>query len=401
LKIAHVTDCYLPRLGGIEMQVHDLAAHQLAMGHQVQVLTCTNGQTEAPGSESETDRPATLRLPAGLWNIPTAAGLRQLRQVLRPDRFDVVHVHSSVGSPFAWTAARVATRAGVPVVLTMHSLFPSGRLPLRASDLIAGWSRWPVEWSAVSEVAAAPLRLLLGDVVSVLPNGIDPQAWFTPQPREPSDEFTIVSVMRLAQRKRPQALLRTLAGIRALVGPEVRLRAVLIGEGKQRQRVERSLRRSGMDSWVTLTGRLDRAQIGPLLSAADVFLAPARQESFGIAALEARCAGLPVVAMASGGVGEFIRDGQEGFLVHSDDEMAWVTAELLNSPAQLRSMQEHNRLSTPDLAWPRVLALSEDLYRAAGATVPVPASATVPPPEQVLELPHEPALASAAPGHPS
>jgi glycosyltransferase involved in cell wall biosynthesis len=54
--------------------------------------------------------------------------------------------------------------------------------------------------------------------------------------------------------------------------------------------------------WVTMTGQLSREQIRDIYSAADVYVAPAGRESFGLAVLEARSAGLAVVAMRSGGV---------------------------------------------------------------------------------------------------
>ena len=50
-----------------------------------------------------------------------------------------------------------------------------------------------------------------------------------------------------------------------------------------------------------LAGRVDRAELTEIYRRADLFLAPAYLESFGIAALEARCAGLPVVAMRAPG----------------------------------------------------------------------------------------------------
>ena len=43
MRIAHVTDVYLPRLGGVELQVHDLAERQRAAGHETVVLTTTPG----------------------------------------------------------------------------------------------------------------------------------------------------------------------------------------------------------------------------------------------------------------------------------------------------------------------------------------------------------------------
>ena len=65
-----------------------------------------------------------------------------------------------------------------------------------------------------------------------------------------------------------------------------------------------------------------------MLGRAHVFVAPADLESFGIAALEARCAGLPVVAKSSGGVREFVRDGVEGLLCDTDEDMVQALVRL-------------------------------------------------------------------------
>ena len=43
VKVALLSDCYLPRLGGIEVQTHDLARHLVALGHEVEVFTATPG----------------------------------------------------------------------------------------------------------------------------------------------------------------------------------------------------------------------------------------------------------------------------------------------------------------------------------------------------------------------
>jgi glycosyltransferase involved in cell wall biosynthesis len=168
--------------------------------------------------------------------------------------------------------------------------------------------------------------------------------------------------MRLTRRKRPIALLRTLAAIRELVPPEVPLRGVVVGAGPRERAVE-SHRRS-LVPWVELPGRLTRYEIQQLYASADVYLAPAELESFGVAALEARCAGLPVVAMASGGVREFVRPGIEGYLVGSDTEMARAVAALLSDTAVLRRMQLHNRSTDPVMTWERVIARHVAAYTA-------------------------------------
>ena len=73
--------------------------------------------------------------------------------------------------------------------------------------------------------------------------------------------------------------------------------------------------------WVELPGRLDAAELRDLYARADVYAAPAVLEAFGIATLEARTAGLPVVARAGTGVEEFVADGVEGLLASSDGDV--------------------------------------------------------------------------------
>jgi glycosyltransferase involved in cell wall biosynthesis len=85
-------------------------------------------------------------------------------------------------------------------------------------------------------------------------------------------------------------------------------------------------------------------------------------EAFGRAALEARCAGLPVVAMAQGGVGEYIRHGESGLLARDDDELARHLALLADDDAL------HRRLAAVDprlepYDWASIILAHEQAYR--------------------------------------
>ena len=78
----------------------------------------------------------------------------------------------------------------------------------------------------------------------------------------------------------------------------------------------------------------------------DVFVAPANLESFGIAALEARCAGLPVVAKAHTGISEFVNHDKEGLLATSDADMVHQLNRIVRDAELRRIIAAHNR-STP------------------------------------------------------
>jgi phosphatidylinositol alpha 1,6-mannosyltransferase len=368
VRIAHVTDVYLPALGGIEMQVRDLALRQQEAGHDVTVYTSTGADDRAGDHADDRSDSSlrTVRLPSRA-NWITPAGLRRAGPTILAGRHDVVHAHTSLVSPLAWQAARAASAAGVPAVMTMHSLCKVPTPILRLKAPIAGWTDLPVQWTAVSHVAAEAVnRMLPGHDVVILPNGIDPSVWRVPSRPTNPHRLQIVSVMRLMPRKRPMHLLRILADIRRRLPAEIELKAVIVGTGREQPAMERYLERHDMRRWVQLTGRCDRETIHQIHAASDVYLAPATLESFGIAALEARCAAVPVVAMRVGGVGEFVRDGREGRLVGSDAEMADATLDLLTSPERLQAMREHNRLTEPATTWDRVLEMTHAAYQRAG-----------------------------------
>jgi glycosyltransferase involved in cell wall biosynthesis len=270
-------------------------------------------------------------------------------------------------SLLSWQAARSVSAAGVPTVMTMHSLCKVPTTILRMKAPIAGWTDLPVQWTAVSKVAALAVnRMLPGHDVITLPNGIDPSVWRVEQRATDPQRLQIVSVMRMVPRKRPVHLLRILADIRRRVPASTELKAVIIGSGPEQAAMERYLDRHKMRGWVELAGRLDRETIRRVHAESDVYLAPATLESFGIAALEARCAAVPVVAMRVGGVGEFVEHGREGLLVGTDAEMAEATAGLLTSPERLQAMREHNRLIEPTTNWDRVLEVTHAAYQRAG-----------------------------------
>jgi len=365
-----VTDAYLPKQGGIEVQVHDLATRQLLAGHEVQVITCAPERGAAP---AVTGAPPVhrLRIPWGRVRRTNAL----LHEHYRREHPDVVHAHLSVLSPLAILAVRAAHREGVPVLVTLHSLWSYATPLYRLADVLLGWSHWRVHWGAVSELAARPLRSVVrrrGEV-TVLPNGVDPSTWAVePVERDPA-EVVVVSVMRLAARKRPRALLAVVRSARAALPEHVRMRVIVVGEGPMRRRLARDVRRSGLTDVVELVGRKERDQIRELYRRADVYIAPAILESFGIAALEARCAGVPVIARRQTGIADFIHSGEHGLLASSDAGLADALVDLASSPELRARMAQRNRECAPETGWDDVLQRCELAYKVAHElTEPVP-----------------------------
>lgn len=363
LRIALVSDCYVPRLGGIEMQVHDLARNLVAVGHEVVVLTTTPGPVMVDGV-----RVQRIDVPLLPFDIPfTRRAFREVRNLLEREGVDVVQFHGGVVSPLAYVGARSAQRAGIPTVVTVHCMWDYATPVFSLLNRTTGWGRWPVVLSAVSEVAAAPIRRMArgGPEVMVLPNGIDNAAWVVdPVPHDP-EVVTFVSVMRLAPRKRPMNLLRMFheAVGRLPAGRGARL--VVIGDGPELPQMEKFIRTHGLTDDVDLVGRRNREEIRTIFARADVFVAPANLESFGIAALEARCAGLPVVAKERTGIREFVTHGREGLLAADDADMVDQLELVVVDDDLRRRMTEHNRSTPSPVDWSDVVRRNVEAYEVA------------------------------------
>jgi glycosyltransferase involved in cell wall biosynthesis len=374
VKIALLSDCYAPRLGGIEVQVHDLATRLIGRGHDVVVLTATPGtHGERGGFVDEVDGVAVhrlaLKLPFELPVNPLAAGL--LRERLAEGGFDVAHVHMGVVSPFAVDCARVANDMGLPTAMTWHCMLGSLEPVFRAARYVRRWASHGVAMSAVSAVAAAPLQRIVGvdSVVSVLSNGIDVDSWATPADqvptRQPGGAIRVVSAMRLAARKRPIPLLRIMVRVRALVPAETVISLEILGDGPDRARLERFIAVHEMGDWVRLRGRVTREEVRATYAAADIYVAPAPLESFGIAALEARTVGLPVVGRWGSGLEEFVKDGLNGYLAADGEAMAGCLVRLVVDDELRGSMASYNRSTPPEQSWDRILDGAEAEYRRA------------------------------------
>lgn len=372
LRIAHVSDCFAPRTGGIETQVAALAEQQRRAGHLVRVITATPTD---PSADAAVDvavpvERITVRLPGDLPIHPRTRA--RVLASLRADPVDVVHIHAGVVSPFAWGAARAVRAAGLPGLVTVHCVWgPLARPGFAVADGVIGWTHWGLQLAAVSDMAAATVARALPRAAPVLvtPNGIDPEAWrTTPIPGSPN-VLRAVTVSRLAPRKRILALMDIWAAAsKELAARGIRLEATLVGDGPLRERAERRARDRGLD--VRFTGRLNPVDIRPVFASADVFVQPSVRESFGIAALEARTAGLPVIARSQTGSTAFITDGRDGVLVDDDDGVVEALVRIGVDP-QLRATLTTAARSEPTAqGWPAVLEAVDRAYRAAIARRP-------------------------------
>ena len=247
MRVALVCDWFLPRMGGIELHLRDLALALRVAGVDARIVTTTRGEPVVDGVPVHRMR-TPLAPGAGFAFTPGA--LRAVDRVIRGEGFDVVHAHASVVSPVAFAGAIAASRAGLPSLITFHSMLHHSAFLLGASEALFGWAGGRVVLSAVSSVVAEQAaRWIPGASVGVLPNGMDTRFWRADPALRKPNEILFVSAMRLSRKKRPLRLVRAFAEAVRFVAGEPPMRLIMAGDGPERPRWYGS-----PPSWASPTG---------------------------------------------------------------------------------------------------------------------------------------------------
>jgi glycosyltransferase involved in cell wall biosynthesis len=188
--------------------------------------------------------------------------------------------------------------------------------------------------------------------IQVVPNAIEAarfdvapdRAWLREEFNWPADSLVVTSAGRLDPSKGHLELIEAFDSVRKTV-PQTRL--LICGEGSwgdgHPEILKSRVTDLGLDDYVEFAGQ--RNDLESILAASDVFCLPTVNEAFGLVFPEAMAAGLPVVALRSGGVPEIVLDGECGLLSEVGDVTALSDnmTTLLLDPGKRQQMQEAGR----------------------------------------------------------
>lgn len=184
---------------------------------------------------------------------------------------------------------------------------------------------------------------------------LDAAPLYPPVPRhglqpERFDPF-ILSVSRLDAAKRVDRIVEALSEVRAP------LRLVIAGDGPERESLERLAERHGLTDRVRFLGRVTDDEVRRLYNTCRaVYYAPV-DEDYGYSAVEALAAGKPVISASdSGGVLEFVRDGETGIVVDVRSGSLSTAIEDLSDEARARDLGASGPAITSSLTWDTVVS---------------------------------------------
>lgn len=272
------------------------------------------------------------------------AALIDLAARLRKVKPDLLHVHSAKAGAIGRFAARMPG-IDCPVIYTPHGHVFSGYGNETANRVFAIIERFlatgtdvivALTSDEISEFKSHGANPRVG--FEVIPSGVEIDRFvLAPQLREEvraelgvaEDQPLVGFVGRLETIKGPDVFLETAA---RLLAERPKAKCLVVGDGSMREQLQERAVRLGIGSSLIWTGW--REDVARLVGALDLLLVTSRNEGQGRVLVEAGAAGVPAVAMVTGGVGEVVVSGETGLLVQSGDVEAFVSAvlTLLDAP---------------------------------------------------------------------
>ena len=361
VMIVVATQCFPPRIGGMETLMCGLADALAASGRDVTVLADGHGDAAEAGFDRDRAYPV-LRFP-GLKPWRRWRKARVFAALARGERIDAIFADSWKSAERIAGAAR---DAGVPLVCLAHGddvTATDDRRRRRVRRTLGQVTRIAAN-SAATAARVEALGIPRGRIAVVNP-GVTP-------PAEPSAEARgriarrlgagrplLITVARLEPRKGHD---RAIAALPALLRDHPETVYAIAGAGPHRSALERLARETGVTDRVAFLGRVSDDDKAALLDAADLFVMPVREEvsarsveGFGIAYIEAAFRSLPAVAGRSGGVADAVREGVTGLLCDGEDpdNVERVIREAIADPQRLARLGAAARETAErEFAWP-------------------------------------------------
>jgi glycosyltransferase involved in cell wall biosynthesis len=372
VNVLVVSGIWPPDVGGPASHAPEVAAFLRSRGHDVEVVITA---TAAPAGEAYPVRWIARSLPKGVVHVRT--GLEVAR---RASRADVVYTTGMFGR--SALGASLARRPYV-VKLTADPAFERARRRGIVSGNVdefqqrdGGIAVRVLRLARNAELTHAARVLTPSDYlrelviawgvdaarVSVLPNPAPPVPELAPR-----DELrrsfgftgpTLAFAGRLSAQKSLRVALDALARVDGVD-------LAIAGEGDERPAIERDVAELDLGGRVCLLGALPRTRVVELFAAADASVLSSSWENFPHTVVEALAVGTPVLATATGGVAEVVRDGENGLLVPLGDSAALADAirRYFDDDALRERLRAAAAPSVAGYAPDRVLTQLEDVLR--------------------------------------
>ncbi len=397
MRIAMLTNNYLPFVGGVPISIKRLSEGLRSLGHEVYII--------APSYEGEKKEEYVIRYRTKNSKISNGFPVPDFMDVVITKAFDlysfdVIHVHHPM--LIGYTALYLGKKYKIPVVYTYHTryeqylhyLAPYHRLQnryLRERNTLLRQAEGKI--LSVSEdkivpkyikiftkrcdLVIAPTWLMKEHLImqgtkteiNLLPTGLI-ETSFEPNIGEVAkirqkyigdNQFLFCTVSRLEREKNLSFLINGMKELKDRY--QDRFHLLILGDGTQRKELEQEVMELGMKEQITFVGNVSQVEITNYYKACDLFVFSSKSETQGIVLLEAMAVGLPVVAVKASGVNDIVVNHVNGLTTEeTKEEFAGAIHNLLSSDNKYRATSIGAKITAKEYSNETIAKKAEQYY---------------------------------------
>ncbi len=361
MKIAIIVEGLPPKAyGGTEVATYNIAKHLTRRGHDVHVITFIDSGLPAESTERGfyihlVRAPKMHFLGSVLLCIKTLLVLKKLNP-------SIIHAQNILSGIFCFWAKMLLRRPyivwgqGSDVYGAWRFKKPLSRLVLTGADAVI----------ALTGDMKKEMQKICRRDIHVFPIGVDLGKFEGLSKEKARVKLHIgkeVKIITFVGEFRPVKGLRYLVkAMKFIKDKRDDARLMLVGDGEEKGFLEELAKQSGLENHVIFTGWVPNEDVPDFMIASDIFVFSSLSE--GGVNMEIMAAGLPIVATNVGGIPEFIRDGENGFLVEarSAEQIAERVGWLLGDEELRRRISENNRAKAKNFSWESIIDRLEQVY---------------------------------------
>lgn len=296
----------------------------------------------------------------------------KMAYVIKTYHIDILHVHYAIPHAYAgYMAKQMLKREGieVPMVTTLHGtdITLVGNHPTYKEAVTFSINESDIVTSVSESLKQDTLRLFRIDKdIKVIPNftNIKKSKETSPCKRTvmaKPEELIVTHISNFRKVKRIDDVVRIFYGIQQKLPAKL----IMVGDGPEREIADQLCKDLGIKSKVLFLG--NTSDIDRILCFTDLFLLPSASESFGLSALEAMAAGVPVVSSNTGGLPEVNEEGVSGYLCPIGDvkAMAEKAIYILEDKTRLAQFKQNARKIAERFDEDKIVPMYEALYYSA------------------------------------
>ena len=293
----------------------------------------------------------------------------KMAYVIKTYHIDILHVHYAIPHAYAgYMAKQMLKREGieVPMVTTLHGtdITLVGNHPTYKEAVTFSINESDIVTSVSESLKQDTLRLFRIDKdIKVIPNftNIKKSKETSPCKRTvmaKPEELIVTHISNFRKVKRIDDVVRIFYGIQQKLPAKL----IMVGDGPEREIADQLCKDLGIKSKVLFLG--NTSDIDRILCFTDLFLLPSASESFGLSALEAMAAGVPVVSSNTGGLPEVNKEGVSGYLCPIGDvkAMAEKAIYILEDKTRLAQFKQNARKVAERFDEDKIVPMYEALY---------------------------------------